>query len=227
MAVLVEAITVVVRRDTLERVYAGGVDGYELDCPNATFCTDDDLTSVGFMTSTDVRAFVERLVDAGLGFVDDQGFVDIAAACGWLAFSRLPGNYSMCWLLGADPDELAIPASRHPETLGTMRFVPLREAETQLEHLESDDERGLATYRDRGTGEVFYVGRAFSYADQASARASRRGARSLAAGLVARTWNWLQREAWNAPGAQMPQANGMPPPLPSWYGKRSRKEDRR
>jgi hypothetical protein len=171
MAVLVEAITVVVPRDTLERVYAGGVDAYEIDCPNATFCTDDHLTSVGFMTPTDVRAFVERLVDAGLGFVDAHGFLDVAvvnertgptAACEWLAFSRLRGNYSMCWLLGTDPDELAIPAGRHPETLGTMRFVPipLKDVETQLEHLESD-ERGLETYRDRGTGKVLYVGRAF------------------------------------------------------------------
>ena len=230
---MVEAITVVVRCDTLERVYAGGLNAYEIDCPNATFCADDHLTAVGFMTPTDVRAFVERLVDARLGFVDDNGFLDIAvvdertgptAPCEWLAFSRLPGNYSMCWLLGADPGELALPAGRHSRTLGTMRYLPLGDAETQLEHLESN-ERGLEVYRERGTGEVLYVGRAFSYADRAGARVSRSGARSSAAALVGRAWNWLQRQAWNAPGARMPLANGMPPPLPKWYGKQSRKDD--
>jgi hypothetical protein len=170
MAVLVEAIRVVVRRETLDRVYPGGVAGYEVDCPNSTFCTDEHLTAVGFMNPTDTRVFVERLVaDLGRGFVGEDGFLDIAvvdertgptAPCDWLAFLRLPGNYSICWLEGTHPGEVALGAGRTAESLGTMRYLPPGEAENQLDHL-GPDERGLEVYRDRASGKLLYLGRPF------------------------------------------------------------------
>ena len=54
MPVLLEAISVIVRRETLERKYPGGVDGYARDCPNRTFCADEYLTRVGFTGPPDV-----------------------------------------------------------------------------------------------------------------------------------------------------------------------------
>jgi hypothetical protein len=170
MAVLVEAISVVVRRESLERVYAGGVRAYEIDCPNATFCTDDHLTAAAFMGPPDVRRFVERLVSAGLGFVGDDGFLDIAvvdeltgptAQCDWLVYSRLPGSCSMCWLEGTDPGDLTIPVGRDVQSLGTMRRFSQDEVEAQLEHLGSNG-RGVEVYRDRASGKLLYRGRPFS-----------------------------------------------------------------
>jgi hypothetical protein len=120
MSVLVEAISVVVQRHTLEQSYEAGVDGYERDCPNATFCADEHLTRVGFMTPSDVRAYVTALENLlGLVFIDDSGeFQDVAvvdqrsgptAACRWLEFAVQPEGHSACWLAGTTPGELAVP----------------------------------------------------------------------------------------------------------------------
>jgi hypothetical protein len=49
MAVLVEAISVVVRRDAIDRSYEGGWVAFVSSVPNATLCTDDQLARVGFM----------------------------------------------------------------------------------------------------------------------------------------------------------------------------------
>lgn len=46
MAVLVEAISVIVRRDALDARYPGGSDRYVADCPNATTCADAHFVRV-------------------------------------------------------------------------------------------------------------------------------------------------------------------------------------
>jgi hypothetical protein len=38
MAILIEAISIFVRVETIEQKYPGGLDFYAQDCPNATFC---------------------------------------------------------------------------------------------------------------------------------------------------------------------------------------------
>lgn len=78
MSVLVEANSIIVRRDALERAYPGGAAAYEVDCPNQTFCADAHLTRVGFMTPDDVSIFIERLEERGLTSFDGKRSVDIA-----------------------------------------------------------------------------------------------------------------------------------------------------
>ena len=58
MAVLVEAISVVVRRDAIGARYPGGWRGFLSIVPNSTLCADDDLVRVGFMAPPDVEAFI-------------------------------------------------------------------------------------------------------------------------------------------------------------------------
>jgi hypothetical protein len=79
MAVLVEAISVIVRRARLEAIYPGGWEGFVRDCPNRTLCADANLVRVGFMTPAGVQEWVERLTAAGLEFIRD----------GWRQTSRL------------------------------------------------------------------------------------------------------------------------------------------
>lgn len=43
MAVLVEAISVIVRRDAIRGKYPGGWQGFVAAVPNGTLCYDDDL----------------------------------------------------------------------------------------------------------------------------------------------------------------------------------------
>jgi len=55
MAVLTECMNVAVKCDPTARLYPGGVDGLERDCPNKTFCSDGLLARIGFMSVVDAR----------------------------------------------------------------------------------------------------------------------------------------------------------------------------
>ena len=55
MAFLVEAISVIVRCDAIERAYETGWDGFLEDVPNRTLCADPELARVGFMHPDNVQ----------------------------------------------------------------------------------------------------------------------------------------------------------------------------
>lgn len=111
MAVLVEAISVIIRRDAIGRKYHGGWDAFVRAVSNATFCADSDIVRVGFLAPQDVKAFVEDLERHGLRFLDSSKAIDIAvvdqqrgltAECDWLEFGRLGfggegGKVAACW----------------------------------------------------------------------------------------------------------------------------------
>lgn len=110
MAVLVEAISVLIRKDAVRSKMTGGESRLRLLIPNATYCDDGELARVGFMTPAEVRAFIEALEEAGLVFVEDGKFVDIAVCdqqrgptmeCDWLEFAHLSmegGKVGAAWL---------------------------------------------------------------------------------------------------------------------------------
>jgi ADP-ribosylglycohydrolase len=112
VAVLVEAISVIIRREAVERAYRAGWQGFVEDVPNATLCADDELARVGFMHPHEVEWFIDRLTARGLTFLSEGKCVDVAVVdqqrgptmpCDWLEFGRFRfGNndeqVSACWL---------------------------------------------------------------------------------------------------------------------------------
>lgn len=72
MAVLCEAISVLVPTSALQRSFPGGVAGYVRTVPNTTYCSDEVLTRVGFMHPNDVRQWISHLEGHGLVFVTDR-----------------------------------------------------------------------------------------------------------------------------------------------------------
>jgi hypothetical protein len=68
VAVLVEAISVVVRREAIDRSFAGGWDTFVSLVPNATLCTDGQLARVGLTDPKAVERFVNSLKSHGLVF---------------------------------------------------------------------------------------------------------------------------------------------------------------
>jgi hypothetical protein len=167
MSVLVEAINVIVRIETLEQKYPGGAEAYQKNCPNKTFCADEYLTRVGFMSPVDVQKFVDALVALGFVFDDGEKFVDVAvvhqaygltARCDWLEVGTFPEGWSGCWLKGTDDVATAIPQGRTPESLRDdgMRFVP----EEDFKNYEFVGYQGVLTVlRNKETGELCYVPR--------------------------------------------------------------------
>lgn len=112
MAVLVEAISVIVRRDAINKGFIGGWRGFLNAVPNNTLCADDDLARVGFMSPPDVEEFVRHLERAGLVFTSNGKALDIAVVdqmrgptipAEWLEFAHLAlsgngGKVAACWL---------------------------------------------------------------------------------------------------------------------------------
>ena len=93
MPVLIEAITVVVRRDAVDAKLTGGWAALRELIPNQTFCTDGTLARVAFLDPNAVRQFVEELEAGGLTFAPDGEAVDLAVVdqfhgftlpCPWL-----------------------------------------------------------------------------------------------------------------------------------------------
>ena len=110
MAVLVEAISVLIRMDSVRSKMAGGEARFELLIPNATYCDDGELARVGFLGPPDVEAFIGELEEAGLTFMEDGRCVDFAvcdqqqgltAPCDWIEFCHLPmegGKVGAAWI---------------------------------------------------------------------------------------------------------------------------------
>lgn len=168
MPVLLEAISVVVRRATLEERYPGGLDGYVRDCPNGTYCVDDHLTRVGFMAPPDVQEWVRHLEHQGLRLLGPDGFDEVAIVdqnsgptrpCPWIDWVEWFDGPNYAYLAGTSTDSgVAVPAgwTRETSLKQTGRFVPTDKPDTNLEFVRRDGH--VNVYRDRRTGQEWYRG---------------------------------------------------------------------
>ena len=110
MAVLVEAISVVVRKDSIRTKIPGGEKRFELLIPNDTYCDDGELVRVGFLGPPEMNEFIDDLTDAGLTFMEDGKCIDLVVCdqqtgptsdCDWVEFCRWPiegGKMGAAWL---------------------------------------------------------------------------------------------------------------------------------
>ena len=184
MAVLVEAISVIVRRDAIDKRFQGGWREFENVVPNCTLCADDELVRVGFMSPPDVEAFVRHLEKGGLTFVKNGQAVDIAVVdqmrgptmpADWLEFAHLSlgetgDKVAACWLFEGPRIASGIHMSAKGMTLATpdgwnydnslsanFKFVGNDEIGEKLKILRH--ENGTEVYLDLSTGKEVYVGR--------------------------------------------------------------------
>jgi hypothetical protein len=126
MAVLCEAFSVVIRRDSIDDYYHGGWDQFLNSIPNATFCTDGELARIGFLSPDAVQAYVDELEENGLQFhpkkklfglfqvsrsINDLVVIDQhrgpTTPCPWVEFGKFKltdhsNEVSMCWLFEGD-----------------------------------------------------------------------------------------------------------------------------
>lgn len=173
MAVLIEAISVVVPVSVLEDKYPGGLAAYERDCPNRTFCCDGGLTRVGFMVPEDVKTFVESLVSRGLTPFADGAWHDVAVVeqqsaaptepCPWLVVARKVGGLVFACLGSeeAGPIEISTPAGWTWE--GSLSQTPgyLPEEEFTEHFVRIGVEGCTEIWMDRRTGKKKCIGRPF------------------------------------------------------------------
>lgn len=117
MAVSAIGCSVIVRNDSVEARFPGGMSSFRSSCPNGSFCTDGTISRVGFMNTDDARTFISELVGAGLAPSMAQAASEIALAvqghgfptpCDWLQLGLFEG-YPCVWLAGSDRGTLFIP----------------------------------------------------------------------------------------------------------------------
>lgn len=176
MAVLIEGISIVVRRDRIESKFQGGWENFIALCPNKTLCSDENLVRVGFMARQDAIKYADKLKNLGLVFFQDNQFIDFAVVdqlvgptvkCDWLEYSILaPFNPEMtiaiCELVGSregNSIKVAFPAGWDYENSlsKTPKCFSDQEPSTRYRYLYTKN--GLDVLLDLKTGKEVYVGR--------------------------------------------------------------------
>lgn len=172
MAVLIEAISVVVRVDVLERSYPGGWKGYRDAAPNATFCCDPELSRVGFMRPDEVERHVASLAGRGLMYrlggngpavdlvVVDQRLGPMVA-CDWIEFGHIAAGpkgepVAACRLVGSKIPILMSPVGwTYDHSLSqSFKFVKSEVVDRRMAYL--GDINGVARWVERNTGSDVY-----------------------------------------------------------------------
>jgi hypothetical protein len=175
MAVLIEAISVVIRADALLAAYREDWDAFKRTVPNATMCADGELVRVGFMSPEDVEACIKQLSEVGLTYLKDGLATDLVvvdqmrgplAKCEWIEFGHVNldadprTRVATCRLKESAESVLFRPdgwtfADSLSKSFG---FVPNEHIGKSLTFLRRED--GLDVYRNEVTGKEVYVGRA-------------------------------------------------------------------
>lgn len=174
MAILIEAISVVLNANSVITKYPGGWEQFVADVPNKTLCADGELARIGFMMPQDAKAYVESLARHGLIYLCDgnaQDFVIVdqqrgfAAPCDWAEFGRVDWQkdsakkVAACRAIGSQASKLVTPDGWTYEGSLSAKFTFIETGWTPefMDFLRH--ENGLDVYRDLRTGKEVYVGR--------------------------------------------------------------------
>jgi Tfp pilus assembly protein PilF len=167
MAVLIEAINVVVQLETLRQRYPGGIEAYQDACPNRSFCADDHLARIGFLQPSEMESFAGKLEELGLIAIKDGACADFAivdqvqgpiAPCDWFEWGRHADGFNLCWLAGTKPGTVVVPQGWTLEdSLNIDAIVSRDESRDRdgLEFVREGDE--LDVYRDPEMGQEVYM----------------------------------------------------------------------
>jgi hypothetical protein len=172
MAVLVEATSVIIRVQAIHGCYPGGWQAFVQEMPNRTFCSDNELARIGFMSPDDCKATVENLEQHSIIFFKDgrsQGLVvadqlrGFTVACDWADFGRVEirsgQTVSAAQLKGSTTRQVFCPDDWKYEGSLSQQFgfVPAGTEHKSLRFLRH--EQGLDVYLNLVTGKEVYIGR--------------------------------------------------------------------
>jgi hypothetical protein len=173
MAVLVEAISVVIRRETLAEKYPGGMDQYIQDCPNGSLCMDDDIVQVGFMYSDDAHAFIGNLESLGFRCRKEEGFDEIAVvdqfegitlSCDWLECLNVKifegdQRMSVCQIKGSKFTGIGFPRGWSYETSLSKHTMTMDSESMEKRMIFLRRKDGIEIHLDVLTGKEWFIER--------------------------------------------------------------------
>lgn len=168
MAVLIEAISVVIRGEAISENYPGGWMQFQEDAPNDTICADGELVRIGFMDPDSARAYIERIETLGLKYYSPPHNIEVVdqhrgplrlderrtSTGDWLEFGSFMGgpasNIKVAWarLIGSKLTEFVTPEGWRAENSASFHFV--EPGDPRYEFLR--EEGALAVYLDHESG---------------------------------------------------------------------------
>lgn len=164
MAIAVEAYSVIAIQARVEEKFAGGLEALSSQVPNATEIRDDDLWQCSFMAMADAENFLSQLKKGGLdndkGADPDLVIVNefdgsVFPYCEWLRVAQWDKGL-VAWLEGSQPENLVARKGWSPEKGSGLQFAEEKSLE-DLEFVRIED--NVEVYRDKETGQEFYIGR--------------------------------------------------------------------
>lgn len=173
MAVLVEAISLVIRSDALLAAFDDW-QAFKQTVPNATLCADGELVRIGFMTPEDVQRSVQALESRGLRYLEAGQAKDMVVVdqlrgplvkCDWIDFGHISldaagkERVAACRLSGSTLQTLMKPDGwQFKESLSrNYGFSPTGAVNNGLKFLRHQD--GIDVYWNELTGKEVFVGR--------------------------------------------------------------------
>ena len=128
MSVFCEFISVIIRRDSIDKYFQGGWLRFVIDAQRGPMCCDGEIVNVGFMNPNDVQKYLDYLVNKGLQYeqssndpsliriIDDIIVLDringYHEKANWLEYGnrKFDGEeYFCCWMKRSAVDTLAFP----------------------------------------------------------------------------------------------------------------------
>ena len=174
MAVLIEAVCAVARRDSIESRIAGGWTAFSAAVPGGAFCYDNELASVGFMAVADAERFLAHVQSLGLRVDTSEGEVDACLVeqlgrgglpAHWLRTTRMSlpeigGEVTVAFLEGTSERRVVMPGGWKFE--GSASQTPFEFVRADASHLKFMRSQGsVDVYWDETQGREVYVGRPY------------------------------------------------------------------
>ncbi len=174
MAVLIEGISIIIKRKSIEEKYTGGWDSFINCIPNKTFCADDELVRIGFMVPDDVKKYINSLEENNLEYLKNGLAVDLNVVdqlhdstmkCNWIEIgfinfdNDLNKKIKCCRLKHSKLNQLLTPDGWQYEgsLSNQFGFIPNGEVHKSLKFLRN--ENGCDVYFNILSGKEVYVGR--------------------------------------------------------------------
>ena len=168
MSVLIEAASVIVRKKAIEERLFGGLAKFQELVPNNTYCEDDFLVRVGFMSIDESKNFIELLETYGLRFLVNERTEDITYAqqgigftypCDWAECFQVflfepKKSVMVCKMIEDESDRLGLPNDWKPADL---KFASEEDLKTRYVFMRT--EGNLDVYFDVAEQKIVYRGK--------------------------------------------------------------------
>ena len=170
MAVLVEALNVIVRLNRIKVKFNGGLVAFKRSVPNKTFCMDSRLARVGFMYPADAENYIAYLERNGLTFISNGKATDIVVidqfkgptvACDWIELITIKCQDKECRAckLKSEPNDTLSLSAPVWWKFGEAKIFYFENEEAKNRMMYLGKEGSVECYFDLYTAKDLYVGR--------------------------------------------------------------------